>query len=219
MYTQTHLFIGAAAFARPGRQWLTAAAIAGALLPDLDVLTMFVVERIADTPGCEIFHYRYREEPWTTVQALINAIPLYALLTVIAVTARALTSGYLRTLMTAAAVFGASALLHVSADFLLHHDDARRQLLPLSDFVFRSPVSYWDPEHFGRWFVLAEVGLAAKLAYILGRRFRRKGVWITLAVTLALYLVAIPASFMELVTHDKGPGSCEALEASQGPGS
>ena len=39
--------------------------------------------------------------------------------------------------------------LHAVCDLLLHHDDAHLHFFLLSDWRFRSPVSYWDPNHFG----------------------------------------------------------------------
>ena len=35
-------------------------------------------------------------------------------------------------------------LLHLAFDFPLHTHDARMHFWPLSDWVFESPVSYWD---------------------------------------------------------------------------
>ena len=50
-----------------------------------------------------------------------------------------------------------SMALHVGLDFLTHHDDAHRHLLPFSDWRFASPVSYWDPAFYGTWFAAAEL--------------------------------------------------------------
>ena len=46
-------------------------------------------------------------------------------------------------------LFFLSMGVHILADFPLHHDDAHRHFSPLSDWRFESPVSYWDPAHYG----------------------------------------------------------------------
>ena len=42
-----------------------------------------------------------------------------------------------------------AALLHIGLDFPLHHDDGRAHFWPISNWIFESPVSYWDPAHYG----------------------------------------------------------------------
>ncbi|MDQ6971679.1 MAG: hypothetical protein Q9M30_03440 [Mariprofundaceae bacterium] len=39
--------------------------------------------------------------------------------------------------------------LHSCFDFPLHHNDAHHHFYPLSMWQFHSPVSYWDPAHYG----------------------------------------------------------------------
>jgi len=63
--------------------------------------------------------------------------------------------------------FAGSGLLHAFADFLTHHDDARRQFWPVSDWVFQSPVSYWDGRFYGDIFAPLEFGLVIALAAFL----------------------------------------------------
>ena len=213
--TQTHVLLGAGLFARRGTGTVTAAAIAGALLPDADLWLMTIVEFAAGSSGCEIFHYRYWQAPWTLVQAVGNSAPLYGLvmLTGLAMAGFAGSDekrpGSARRIGILAAVFAASALLHVGADFMLHHDDARRHFWPLSDWVFRSPVSYWDPAHHGDIFVLFETVLGVGLAALLWRRFDSRKAHILLVLGCLGYGLTIYASILGAAAHDKGPGSCE----------
>ena len=67
--------------------------------------------------------------------------------------------------------FAAAGLLHLALDFPLHNDDARRHFWPISDWVFESPLSYWDSAHHAAW--VAPFGLAAVLAaaVVLWRRW------------------------------------------------
>lgn len=107
------------------------------------------------------------------------------------------------------AIFALSSLLHVATDFLLHHDDARAQWLPLSDWVFRSPVSYWNPDHYGRVFAVAEIGLAIGLVVTIGRRYSKRHIWLMLGVAMLGYTGSAAVTFMDMADHDRGPGSCQ----------
>ena len=43
----------------------------------------------------------------------------------------------------------ASAILHSIMDFFVHVDDAYRHFYPFSNWKWRSPASYWDPQYYG----------------------------------------------------------------------
>lgn len=73
-----------------------------------------------------------------------------------------------------------SLLLHAGMDFPLHHDDAHRQFFPLSDYRLASPVSYWDPRHYGAWGGAIELAVTAFAVAILLRRhkdLRARAAW------------------------------------------
>ncbi|MGB7240466.1 MAG: hypothetical protein WBC93_00080 [Sulfitobacter sp.] len=212
MFTQTHLLVGAAVFARPGNRAIALAGLAGALVPDTDVWAMFIIERLGGATGCEVFHYRYWEEPWTTLQSVLNSILLYVGILMFALIAGLATSNSHKLYLTLVATFALSSLIHVTTDFLLHHDDARSQLLPFSNRVYRSPVSYWDPNHYGQVFAIFEIGLAITLFAIVGRRYARRATWIILFVPMLGYTGSVAASFMEMADHDRGPGSCQIID-------
>ena len=162
MNTPAHMIFGAALFGRADRRWTTAAAVAGGVLPDLSLYVLaggsiFVM----GIPPETVFGQMYFSPGWQAVFAVDHSIPLWSLVLVLAL--------LLRTAPGTA--FAASGLLHTAIDFCVHHDDARRQLWPLSDYVFASPVSYWDPAHYG--LIVAPLEVAACLAFsvILWRRF------------------------------------------------
>ena len=56
-------------------------------------------------------------------------------------------------------------------DFLLHNDDGRAHFWPLRNWVFQSPVSYWDPDHYGNVAGAVEVALLLLCCGILWQRF------------------------------------------------
>lgn len=49
--------------------------------------------------------------------------------------------------------------VHCLIDLPVHHDDAHRHFFPFSEYRFFSPVSYWDPQHFGNYVLTVEIVL------------------------------------------------------------
>ena len=92
-------------------------------------------------------------------------------------------------------------LLHcrgdAAVDFFLHNEDARRQFWPLSDYVFRSPVSYWDPARYGQIVAPIEVALVLVLTLLLLWRQRR--MWerglILVAATIQILPIIVTGGF------------------------
>lgn len=164
MNTPSHMLIGAAVFARPAAPATLAAALAGGILPDLPMFTMILWTRwVAGVPDREIFGRLYYSDAWQSVFAVDHGFLFWG-----AILAAALWLG-----AAAVRAFAGSGLLHAATDFLTHNDDARRQFWPVSDWRFRSPVSYWDPRFYGEVFAIFEVGLVVGLAIFLCWRFRR----------------------------------------------
>jgi hypothetical protein len=163
MNTPAHLIFGTAAFAKPDRPYVTTAAIAGALLPDLSLyLLVGWAMLIQGIDARIIFDELYFSPAWQGIFAVDNSIPLWG-----AVLALAL---WLRAPILMA--FAGAGLLHVVFDLALHHDDARRHFWPLSDWVFQSPVSYWDGDHYGNIAGPLEIAVSLALCVVLWRRFR-----------------------------------------------
>lgn len=163
MNTPAHLIFAAAAFARPGQRRVNAAALAGGLLPDLALYLMVGwALNVQDIPARVVFGEMYFSDRWQAVFAVDHSLPLWSLALILALALRS----------APGIAFSGSGLLHLIFDFLLHHDDARRQFWPLSDGVFRSPVSYWDPQYYGHLAGSAEILVCLALSVLLWRRFR-----------------------------------------------
>ena len=92
------------------------------------------------------------------------------------------------------ALLALAALVHLAGDLPLHADDAHRHFWPLTDWRFHSPVSYWDPAHYGGAFSIIEAVLGVALCVVLWRRFRAAWVRALLALA-ALTYVAVPLYF------------------------
>jgi hypothetical protein len=77
--------------------------------------------------------------------------------------------------------FAVGNALHSALDIPTHHDDGPLLLFPFNwDLRFTSPVSYWDPDHYGIPFSIFSIGVDLLLVgYFIGewrkRRQRKRG--------------------------------------------
>jgi len=174
MNTPSHMLIGAAVFARPLAPATLIAALAGGLAPDLPMFAMVLwATRVVGVPEHEVFSTLFFSETWQSVFAIDHSFFIWGGLLGLAVWRRQI---ILR-------AFAGAGLLHALADFLTHHDDARRQFWPVSDWVFRSPGSYWDARFYGDIFGVFEVALVLTLTALLCARLSR---WRERALVLAV---------------------------------
>ena len=181
MNTPSHMLIGAAFFARPLAPATLVAALAGGLVPDLSMFVLVLWSTLViGLPEQEIFGRLYFSDAWQTIFAVDHGFLIWGTLFISAVW-----GGHI--LLRA---FAGSGLLHAFADFATHHDDARRQFWPMSDWVFQSPVSYWDRQFYGDVFAVFEVGLAVFLSLILCWRLKRA--WQRVLVLVPAALIVVP---------------------------
>lgn len=136
--------------------------VAGSILPDAPMFVFYGWERLAGTPEAVIWRSRYYDPNWQAFFDLFNSLPI---IVVTAVIARVCGWRWVFWLALAMA-------LHVLCDLPLHHDDAHRHFFPFSDWRFASPVSYWDPAHYGRISSLMEVGMCGFAVAWLWHRYR-----------------------------------------------
>lgn len=165
MNTPAHMLIAAALFARSEDPRRALAAAAGGLAPDLSLFAMIAWERgVQGRPPALVYGHDFRDPFWQGIFAVDNSIPLWALATLLA--------GLLawRAARPLALCFAAGGLLHVLADFFLHNEDARMQLQPFTDWMFRAPLSYWDVDRHAGIVGPVEALLALLAALILARR-------------------------------------------------
>jgi hypothetical protein len=125
----------------------------GAVAPDLPMLLFYGIEKLVlGTPERIIWGEAYFAASWQALFDAVHSLPLVGLAAFLA-----WLRGFPRHLF-----FFSSMTLHSLGDFLLHHDDAHRHFFPIWDWRFESPVSYWDPRHYGN--VIAPVESVVVLA-------------------------------------------------------
>ena len=162
MNTPAHVIFAAAAFARPYDRMRTFAALAGALGPDLSLYVMAGTSIwILGLSPHYVFDTLYFSDAWQQVFKVDNSFIVWG-----AVFAFAWWLGAKNGM-----VFAASGLMHLAFDFPLHHDDGRPHFWPVSDWVFQSPISYWDRAHHAGVVGPIEMGLSLLFCLLLIRRF------------------------------------------------
>lgn len=199
MNTQSHLLLGAYLLARPGDAdpalRVTArrhgfAAIAGSLAPDAGLYVMWIQAKLRGIPEATIWGELYVAPAWERVWAVTNSMPLYGL---VALSALGLGARLGRAAHAAgpiasiALIFSLAALVHLATDLPLHVGDARPHFWPISDWIFRSPVSYWNPAHYGDIWAPIEIAASLVFAALLWRRFGNRFVRVALALAFVAY--------------------------------
>ncbi len=187
MNTPAHLIIGAAAFARPDATKVNIAAIFGALAPDLSLYVMSIGAMLMGYSAGEVFDRLYFTDAWQQVFAIDNSFFVWGAI---------LALSWWRGVAWGVAMAGA-ALLHIGLDFPLHHDDGRAHFWPISDWVFESPISYWDPRHHGGVVGAFEILLCIGLSVLLWRRF--KDLWPRIGIAVLLIAEAAPSIIFGLM--------------------
>ena len=190
MNTPAHVIIAAAVFARAGQPRRSVAALLGGLVPDLSLYGMaFWALKVRHVPPEVVFGRLYFSDAWQNVFAVDNSFLLWG-----ALLAAALWRGG-----PALVAFAGAGFVHLCCDFPLHNEDARRQFWQLSDWVFRSPFSYYDPRHYGLIIGPLENILCLVLGWILWRRFEGR---LARALILAgLAVEILPGLIFRIMLH------------------
>lgn len=162
MNTPAHLIFGLAAFGKADAPKVTAAALAGAMIPDASLYLLAGTHLLVlGTDPQVVFGRLYFSEAWQAIFRIDNSMVLWGIGLAFAIWARS---------AWAIALCGA-ALLHLGLDFLLHVDDGRAHFWPLSTWIFESPISYWDPNHYGGIVGALEIAVSMALCWVLWRRY------------------------------------------------
>lgn len=156
---------------------VTVAAILGAVLPDASLFVMFFIAKAQGVADSVIWREWYFSATWQQIGAITNSIPIFAGIALVAAATR-------KHLLTIGSV---AALLHCLTDLPLHHNDGHPHFWPFSQWIYSSPVSYWDPDHYGNQWAIVELCLAAVMIVFLWRRFSHTGSRVLLALTAFSY--------------------------------
>jgi len=151
----------------------------GSWLPDAAIFIFYGWAKAVNLPASVIWQEAYYRPFWQEIFAIGNSIPLALM-----------GAGLFLWLRRPAGVaLFASMLLHHLEDFPLHHNDAHQHFWPLSAYRFISPVSYWDPDHYGAYGALVEASLTLIASIYLWTRSRSRWGRGTLILINVAYLV------------------------------
>ena len=142
------------------------------------MIGFYIYQKILGTSEHIIWSETYFEQDWQLIFDLFNSIPLFFVL--------GLACYFLK--FQLGFLIAASAVLHMMLDLPLHHDDAHRHFLPFSNWRFQSPVSYWDPRHFGSIVAWIELAFALFACAFVCWRGDSKPIRIVAAFTLFAYV-------------------------------
>lgn len=196
MNTPTHVAASLLVWRNEVGPRAAAAVTIGALLPDAPMYGFYAYQRlVAHRSEREIWSTLYFDESWQWLFDWFNSLPLY-----LAMLLFCRWRG-----MRTAALLAASALLHVCCDLPVHHDDAHRHFLPLSSWRFMSPLSYWDPQHYGHLFVWLELAFAVGACLFVGTRGQNTTMRKLAYATLAIYAIGIAFAVVMWLPESAGP--------------
>ncbi|MEM8801875.1 MAG: cobalamin biosynthesis protein CobQ [Pseudomonadota bacterium] len=177
MNTPAHLLLGTALFAREDRKGTYIAALAGAFAPDVSLYVMVAVSIwVLGVPAQVVFREYYYSDAWQAVFAVDNSFILWGLLLAVALWQR----------WPRAIAFASAGFAHLALDFPLHTHDARQHFWPVTDWVFNSPVSYWDNRAYAGVIGPLELCLSLAMVVFLFRNFKSLGVRLATLVFLAM---------------------------------
>ena len=144
--------------------------VLGALLPDISLFIMFGYAQLINVPNELIWSDMYYSAFWQQLGAMTNSVPIYLISAIIswAIIQHRLPNNQHakdtytigvqnRTLVSNAAVTvlisSLASALHVATDLPLHHDDGHPHFWPFTNWIYESPISYWDAFHFAGYWV------------------------------------------------------------------
>jgi len=164
----------------------TAAFVTGSILPDTPTYLFFVVQSfILNVDGRTIWRDLYFDSGWTPFITLSHSLLLWPLLLLTAYIYDWKITKYVTT----------AATLHICLDFLVHNDDAYAHFWPLTDWNFISPVSYWDPGHYGQYVGMLDTVVVIALLSWLMTIYQTRSWRIGMSIVIGLYIVSVIAPY------------------------
>lgn len=187
--TPSHIAASLLVWRHEGNWSDLAAVVAGAVVPDATMFLFYGYQKIVGTTEESIWNERYFLDHWQYLFDVFNSFPIAL---VLLLGAWRFECRWLQLLLV-------SAMLHMIFDLPLHHDDGHRHFLPLTNWRFESPISYWDPKHFG-W-IVAPVELLGSISALIfvsrsGATPPRRAAQVMLGIVVVLLLTfAVATSF------------------------
>ncbi len=176
MNTPSHTILNLAVLINHPSPSATVPIVLGAVVPDLPMFAFYLWSKgVRQLPERQIWSETYYHPFWQTWIDLFHSIPLAGIGILVSYTC-----GYIPGVL----MFG-SVCMHSLLDLPVHHDDAHRHFFPFHSFRFISPISYWDPRHYGHIVAAVEILLVLFATIYL---FPVIHAWIGLALLVSVNL-------------------------------
>ncbi len=121
--------------------------ICGAVLPDVPMFVMYLwAKQVEQQSERQIWEETYWTPFWQRINHSFHSLPLQL--------GGATLAHFAGWPLLELLFF--SMVLHALGDLPIHNHDAHRHFFPLSNYRFISPLSYWDPQHYGKSVALIE---------------------------------------------------------------
>lgn len=190
MNTPTHIIASLAALRTKDNSEFNKSIIWGAIIPDSVIYIFFVWEGIImGNDQRTLWDELYFTDFWQYAVDIFNSFPIVLGLLAVSYLIKKKWLQYLSW----------SMLIHLALDVLVHNDDAHAHFLPFTDWKYISPISYWDPEHYGDilsafeavLFIVLSVMLYRNLTSKLGKRslILLSGIWTALGVSVLIFFM------------------------------
>ena len=194
MLTPTHTLLSCGLLTAKNSPTRNLAVLAGGITPDLPMFGMFIWDRyVQGLDEGAIWEGRYWTDAWQIPTAIGHSIPIALVILAVGLATR----------WQAFTFFALSVLVHIASDLPFHTEDAHMHLWPLSRWKFISPISYYDPSHYGNIMHFVELGLMIAMMGVLWRRFDARWVKLTTGAGMAT-AIAFPLYFT--LRHYYGSG-------------
>lgn len=178
MNTVTHAIVASTLLSKKGAGKLNWVVLIGALLPDASIFIFyFWAKIIQQTPERIIWTELYWQQPWQTIGAVSNSIPL----------ALALLGLGLLKHSRLLIIFSCAILSHFLLDFPFHADDAHQHFWPLTRWRFHSPLSYWDIAHHASSVIILELSIIGLCCIALWKRFEHWSIRLALTSVFLIF--------------------------------
>ncbi len=178
MNTPAHMMVNVGLLGKGKAPSHQVAVLIGAVISDVPMFVFYFWEKVWRSLPESVIWQQYFDPRWQMVFDLFHSFPIALIGWFLSVWAK----------WKGGALFWVSMLLHNVGDFPLHHDDAHRHFVPLSDWQFASPVSYWDPRFYGNVVTIIEIFLVLAIGLWLWRDASWIGTKIMVASIFSIYL-------------------------------
>ena len=150
MNTPTHVILNYALLEGNTTKKEKWAILIGSVLPDITIFFMFFWALALGIDQQTLWREIYFQPEWQAIKNVFNSVPI--ILVILAI------GFWLKKRWVK--LFSYSMLIHFVLDFFTHSNDGHAHFFPFSNWIYQSPLSYWD-RNFN-----AQIGGAIELALL-----------------------------------------------------